>query len=367
MPEMTVFFATNRNLITVDGSEDGGPKLRFGPHPADFRVGTAGVAINERAKVRGTKVDDEVEFSSVQLADEVYEDGKFKRKGSDDLFPELMKALEALKDGKSGSSVRRSALVFIPGFNYTFQESIERGALLAHLYSTESHELVPFVFSWPSDGTIWFSYDDDRRDAELSGAAAGRAFRSFVRYLLRQRREQQCISAAFLVAHSMGAYALRYAVQEVVKRPDEVFQLFDVAIIPAADEERDTLGHREKLLPLSRLAGEIVVYTNKRDKPLKFADSPPRMGHHGPPPGTEESFGAPITTVSCEDVDWPEKDETRHQYYRISPEVVQDITAVLNGDRPEAGAFGNRQSKRDGGYRLMPDRQGGVASLEPAP
>lgn len=363
MAQVTVFFATNRNMVTgQDGEADqkrGDGEPRFGIHPADFRVGIAEVEILVRERLRGTRVRDEARFVTARLTEEEYESqiGEFTKKGSDDLFPALMEALDALNDKRDTSGRKRSALVFVPGFAYTFRESIERGALLANLYGTDTHELVPFVFSWPSDGKIWFAYDDDRRDAELSGAAAGRAFRTFVKYLFRQRRDGNCISAAFLVAHSMGAYALRHAVQEVVKTPDHMIQLFDVAVLPAADEDRDALERGEQLLPLSRLADEVVVYANKRDKPLKFAVSPPRMGHRGPPRGTEEIFGESITTISCEDVDRWDEDGTRHQYYRISPEVVRDITAVLNGDPPGAQGFRNRQPVWHNSYRLIPDKE----------
>ncbi len=359
MTTMKVFFATNRNMISDEnGNADqapsnGGP--RFGIHPCDFRVGTAKVDIKTRELVKGTKVDDEACFVSAKLAKETYdnETKEFTKKGSDKLLPELMGALHEITNCQDGSRKKRSALVFIPGFLYSFRDSIERGALLAHLYSTETHELVPFVFSWPSDGDL-FAYDDDRRDARLSGEAAGRAFRTFARYLSRQRRDGNCISAAFLIAHSMGAYALRHAVQKIIKKPEEVFQLFDVAVLPAADEERDALERGELLQPLSRLAGEVVVYTNRYDKPLKLAVSPPRMGHRGPPPRTGETFGAPITVVRCEDVDRWGEDLTRHQYYRMSPEVVRDISAVLNVDLADSKERLNRQEVEDGSYRLVP-------------
>lgn len=363
MTTMQVFFATNRNMISdEDGCADQKPAVdgpRFGIHPADFRVGTANVKIKEREQVRGTKVNDEANFVSAQLAEETYDSGtgEFTKKGSATLFRTLMTALGEFNDGHTESGRRRSALVFIPGFAYSFRASIERGALLAHLYSTDAHELVPFVFSWPSDGTVWFAYDDDRRDARLSGEAAGRAYRTFVRHLIRQRRDGKCISATFLIAHSMGAYALRHAVEWVIKKPEEVVQLFDVVVLPAADEDRDALGREEQLLPLSRLTDEVVVYSNRRDKPLKYADNPPRMGHRGPPQGTEEQFGAPVTVVRCEDVDCSEEDGTRHQYYRMSPEVVRDITAALSGEQVDGTLFPNRVALDDGSCRLIPDKR----------
>ena len=70
-----------------------------------------------------------------------------------------------------------TALCFVPGFDYSFRESLERAALLAALYSKDNASaLVAFVFSWPSDGRLSLSaYLSDRMDAELSGPALARA------------------------------------------------------------------------------------------------------------------------------------------------------------------------------------------------
>ena len=155
MTTMQVFFATNRNLISdEDGNADqrpGDDEPRFGVHPADFRVGTAEVEIETRDRVRGMKVNDEAKFLRAKLAEETYdsETGEFIKKGSGELFPVLMAALGELNDSPHVSGRKRSALVFIPGFAYSFRESIERGALLAHLYSTEVHELVQTTRAQP--------------------------------------------------------------------------------------------------------------------------------------------------------------------------------------------------------------------------
>ena len=346
MTKIKVFFATNRNMITdrhgsvkYQGSSE--PSYRFGIHPSDFRVGTANVRI-----LKG-EAETPAHYMDAEIFPESYENGKFVVKGSDMLFPKFLEDL----NGQSNSA--KSALVFIPGFNYSFEQSIERAALLSHIYSTEDRQLVPFVFSWPSDGKLRFSYDDDLRDARLSGEAAGRAFRAFVRLMAKMRKKDECnecISSAFLVAHSMGAYALRFAVKELQKYPHEMIPVFNSVIIAGADEEQDCFLDREKMPNLFKLTGDVIIYVNKADKALRHAENQPSLGHHGPCSETIRTFKGRLSVIRCHQVDYPYKDASRHQYYRESSEVIDDIKLVIEG--VEVDEFNNRKLIEDGVYRL---------------
>lgn len=359
MTDSQVFFATNRNLLCDENGqiEDSlispvGP--RFGIHPSDFRVGIAKVTITEsKGKSIRSRANADVRYQSASLAPEKRDEtGEYVERGSDDVYPLLIKALRRYSNAGKGETPpkRWSALVFVPGFNYSFQDSIERGALLAHIYATENHRLVPFVFSWPSDGELLFAYTDDREDAEYSGAAAARAFRVFIKHLAGTKRGERCLSSAFLVAHSMGAYALRYAVQHLERRGDKSVSLFDAAILPAADEDADSLESKEKLLPLSKLAGQIVVYVNRNDAALKFATDSPRLGQQGPRTRGIDTIPVPVTTIHCEENFHHKSDITEHQYYRLSPYVIRDIRAVLDGQ--EASRISYREELKSGNYRL---------------
>ena len=124
---------------------------RFGIHPDEFRIGTAQVRIEKETKVLGESLNDTAVYKSARLAKERFNriKGIYTKHGSEEIFPLLLKSLR--NDKGSEKKIRRSVLVFIHGYNNSFKESIETGAELAHLYSSDNHQLIPFVFSWPSD------------------------------------------------------------------------------------------------------------------------------------------------------------------------------------------------------------------------
>ena len=183
--EMKVFFATNRNLEIDSGNNAKQPfpqSVRFGIRPDLFRIGTAEVNITENENILNEHLNDEAKYKckSAQLAEETYSTEKraYTKRGSEVIFPQLLNEVRKKKDSKEG--IRCSVLVFIHGFNNSFEESIESGAELAHLYSSDDHQLIPFVFSWPSDGEFSnIAYGDDRIDAELSGCAGARLLACF--------------------------------------------------------------------------------------------------------------------------------------------------------------------------------------------
>lgn len=268
---------------------------------------------------------------------------RFTQVGSREVFPELMEALRPpVSDDGAGDNKRVGGMVFIPGFNYSFVESVSRAAHLAHLYSTPELTLVPLVFSWPSDGRLSPSaYISDRRDAENSGYAIARSFALFLEILRKVRTTHQCVAPLHLLAHSQGVYALRHAVV-ALSRPDFPrwpTSIFDSAILAAGDEDRDALERPDKLGPIARLANRIDVYVNQNDKPVRIGDDfdggTDRIGAYGPmDPSIVERFEKPLSIIDCRDVDSWHRDLTRHQYFRVSPIVVEDIKDVFAGVDP---------------------------------
>ena len=172
-----VFFATNRVLETDKNGRvktswaPPGEKRFTGLAKGGFRIGTSQVGIVERQTDRGEKINDEAKYKTATLVG-----GSGSAGGRPDkdtrkrVYDALMRYLGgSLLDGASNKS-KRSILAFVPGFNYKFSESIERGALLAQVYGSETHAFVPFVFSWPSIGCLSESaYMRDRKNAEMSG------------------------------------------------------------------------------------------------------------------------------------------------------------------------------------------------------
>ena len=148
--------------------------------------------------------------------------------------------------------------------------------LLKRTYETAETPYTFFVFSWPSDGSLmpYIAYANDRADARTSGAALGRGLLKLGEFVRRvsdelgprvrsdlgrdaetaRRREELCAGRLHLMAHSMGAYALRHAVQGMRREiGDDLPRLFDEILLIAADEDADAFEHDHKLALLPRL------------------------------------------------------------------------------------------------------------------
>lgn len=359
--KMTIFFATNRNLENSDICNDNPQTLdpRFGTHPAAFRIGTAEVALYSENVVLKERMDDTARYikASASLAEETCNpNGVYTKRGSEEIFPKLIQTLCPDENGQQQSGARRSVMVFIPGFNNSFKDSIESAATLANLYGSDEHQIIPFVFSWPSDDSL-FKYGSDRVDAEISGPAARRVLTCFLKYLTANHHLDDCSSSVFLFAHSMGAYVLRFAIQALSDLDCPIFPLFDVVLLAAPDVDADALGNENKLLPLTNLTNEIVIYADRRDKPLRKAvdllKNSPRMGLSGPTPGSCDGLSIPFTTVHCHKADnYSNRNNLRHSYYRNSIAVVKDIKAVLDGQSP--GTIQHRLKDKENVYHLDP-------------
>jgi esterase/lipase superfamily enzyme len=245
-------------------------------------------------------------------------------------------------------------LFFIHGFANSFERALYRAATVSRFYRGRgsgplSKKLHLFAFCWPSDGVLFGlpnAYRSDRIDAMLSGPAIGRTILKALDFVGRLRPEDRCNRRIHLLAHSMGNWALRYALQHI--RDEGALGrtiVFDQAILAAADDDDNALEKTEKLGSLAALARRTTVYINFQDAVLHVSDwtkgNPDRLGKSGP--RRPEKVPANVTVVNCskvitqkqvtdpEDVELGDVSETTHNYYRNDDTVRRDIVQVLKG------------------------------------
>ena len=313
MAGVRVFFATNRNHIpakqTFGGAfnPDGVAALRFGY--ADF---------NSDPK------------SPVRQSLFVYPD----KKGVQDVARTgggmFMEALR----GVMASGPKTDTLVFIHGFNVTFDGALQAGALLAQNLKVEGRPVNIVVFSWPSDGKAvpLMSYYSDREDARVTGPAIARAFLKFRDYVLALKDSEYCQRSVHLLVHSMGAYVLRNSLQALIaKDQNSLTRLFDQILLAAPDEDDDTFEHDDKLRLLPRIGRQVTVYFNPRDKGLLVSDktkaNPDRLGSDGP--RMIDLIPKKIVCVDCRVVAGDADPFIEHSYYLRSKAMTKDISNVL--------------------------------------
>lgn len=314
-----VFFATNRRPIPKGGptdfgkdfSADGLSSLRFG-----------------YAEVTGDKLD---QYTLTVAPEHIVLDTARTRT---DLEKSTFGSIETFERvRKKMLDHSRDTVIFIHGYNVTFGQALTAAARLKENLRRESGGVNLVLFSWPSDGSMapFLAYANDRQDAAASGAAFARGFLKLADFLGGATSEEDCEESIHLVAHSMGNYVLRGAVQEISRlhagRPPRVF---DQVFLMAADEDDNAFEHEHKLLPLPRLAKRVNVYFNNEDLAMSVSDKtkgqPDRLGADGP--RLPRSVPGKVTLIDCTPV---VSGLVEHSYYLENDRVAEDMRRVLSG------------------------------------
>lgn len=244
---------------------------------------------------------------------------------------------------------RRNLLVFIHGFDNSFEEAIKRAAFNREWFAASglpAANTTVLAFTWPSAGTLFDNlpnppdkaYKEDQRQAGLSGTHVA-AFLRVVQPVAAQVRHAG--GRVFLLAHSMGNHALSRAVATLFAGPGApTSPVFDEAILAAADEVDTTLETAEaNMFRLRSMATRISVYSSVRDVAMGLSigvNGNIRLGYTGPAGRTNGTIYPPeqFRSVDCTGVfDFPGlvPPDATHQYYRRSKAVRADITALMAG------------------------------------
>ncbi|MEM7544538.1 MAG: alpha/beta hydrolase [Pseudomonadota bacterium] len=369
MSSTSIFFGTNRRVDSEDPAAFGNPYNAERPY--HFRIGQ--VPVEKRAE-SWDKPDKAYRCGQPVLFEERPAKGAAKALlGSRTLFKTLH---GTMKDDP------RDVIVFLHGFASSFESAMERAAELRDQYLSPATDpvtgaLMPgrrepliFAFSWPSDGkTMGFAggsdqddrrrwaYSSDREDARASGAAMARCAVRMFKYLADMKAQDQCHQRVHLVAHSMGNWALRHAVQELMLISEQagvpLQRLFENTFLMAADINDDALEKGDWLAPILRLSRKVHVYHASNDTALSVSDVKPnhgaRLGHFGP--ANMNRLNDRVFAIDCTDVSFtPALTHVRHQYYRLAPEVTRDVRNVLADKNPDE--MKGRIALGDNRYRL---------------
>lgn len=373
----TIFFATNR-AVQYETSKSG---RNFGDEISDSKERD----VDEHRYQAGGPQCFRVGKVEVTLNGDPYEEKKDEKVwevGECTLYPEKLDVDDAA-DVKLGSAsmfedlrarLKNDAcdvIIFLHGFASSFQSAARRAAQLQHLYGADGRDAIVVMFSWPSDGKVFpsFNYFSDRHDAAASGLAMARALDRLTTFLTELRRAdyaeimaarrrgevpdaaalRQCFRKLHLVAHSMGNWALRHALLSYADiNNGQIPRILDQAFLMAADEDADAMDDPAKLKHLLELSNRIHIYHARDDVALEVSSStksnPSRLGAHGP--DDLDRLHERVVAIDCSRVSDTVISHGHHQYYRLRREVVHDVIATLKGE-PEDDRPG-RVTKRPG-------------------
>ncbi|HLG47967.1 MAG TPA: alpha/beta fold hydrolase [Reyranella sp.] len=238
----------------------------------------------------------------------------------------------------------RNLLVFIHGFDNSFENAITRAAfnqqwLEQSGFAAASTAVV--AFSWPSAGKLIgipfpdLAYRIDQTHAGQSGLHLMTFFANLQPLIDAARARGNRV---FLLAHSMGNWALQAAVESWFLHGNGDAFLFDEAFLAAADEVYNSFefGPQGRLSALNRLARRISIYSSERDDVLKLSMAVnlgvKRLGQDGPHDRSNVTRFPPAIyrMVDCSNAtDYAIDLASSHQYYRRSPTVRADIAKTM--------------------------------------
>src|SRR5437868_2190459 len=316
----TVYFATNRVLT--------GPPDDWTSYGTDIVVPSDPTAITyATAFVDNTDLTAD-KTGAIQQIENVSK-GRFSQVAIDDL-----------------SDPGRNLLVFIHGFDNSFEAAITRAAFNREWFAQSglgAADTTVVAFSWPSLGRSldlplpWGDYQHDQIMAGQSGFHLMSFIANLQPLLTRARANGRRV---FLLSHSMGNYALQAGVQSWFTHGNGDAALFDEAILAAADERYDSFDFPEpgRLSTLYRLAQHISIYFSRMDNVLALSMAinlgAKRLGQDGPHDryNTSKFPPAQYRMVDCSGFgDYPFGFASSHQYYRRSPGVRTDIAQTMTG------------------------------------
>lgn len=326
-----IHFATNR-----EEKFEGGKVVGFTEHlnrksPVYLRYGSAEMKVP--AQSPPAFVIEEMNVADESIPGVTAPKGTDKMLGSESVFEGLRLRL---KDNNA------DLLMLLHGFACTVEDAFSNAAQLKTMWAPPDKLLEAAVFSWPTNGQMapFIDYASDRDDARLSAKAVARALQRVMEYLCSVQKSDWCNADFHLVAHSMGNYLLRNALQAVLSDVGQkpLPRVFKNIFLMAADEDDDAFEDPKKLARLPEMAEAVHVYFARNDLALTISDKtkalPDRLGSTGP--RTLTSLPHKVILVDCTDVsETGGLTDARHQYYRRRDEVIADVRQVLAGKAPE--------------------------------
>jgi esterase/lipase superfamily enzyme len=221
--------------------------------------------------------------------------------------------------------VNRDILVFVHGFNTSFDDARSRGAQIvadAHFGG------VAVLFTWPSRSEL-FGYVSDKDSATAS--------RDALQALLHDLGQTPGVGKIHVLAHSMGGWLSMEALRESAIAGDRTLSghLGDV-ILASPDIDMDVFASQ-----MARVRpANVTVFATPNDKALSLssalASSRQRVGalDASKPEDREEieKLGARVVDITA----YADADRfINHAVYADSPEVLNQIGSTITAPRAE--------------------------------
>lgn len=308
-----VYFATDRKAT---GSEK--PAKRYGSGRGDgsLEYGVCEVSIPEDHRIGA------LEGPSWR---------RFELRADPEKHVVLLDVTSAPKDrffAELSASLRRSPrnqiLLFLHGFNVSFEDAARRTAQMAYDLELEG---APVFYSWPSKGAL-AAYAQDEATVEWTVP--------HLRGFLEDLASRSGAEAIHLIAHSMGNRALTRALEQLAAvMADRDAPRFTEVVLTAPDIDAGVFLQTAAVF--RRAAGRVTLYASEKDKALLASHK-----FHGYPRAGDGGANIVVLPGVVDTIDASAVDTNLigHFYYGDNRSVLSDVFYLLRDGKPASERFG---------------------------
>lgn len=223
----------------------------------------------------------------------------------------------------SSQRYKDHALVFIPGFNTSFEASLYRAAQLAYDLKFDG---APFVYSWPSDGTSPNYKHDSEAVAKTSAY-----FTEFLRVVISQSNAK----SISIIAHGLGT---KLTLDGLIAMKDNIPEGVTIRELILTAPDMDAASFKERIAALSGIANRTTLYVASTDRALNIS----RRYTGGVPRAGDLLSGGPLILqgVDTVDVSLPGTQAfgLNHPDYVDQTALIRDIASRLENPTREQSA-----------------------------
>jgi esterase/lipase superfamily enzyme len=220
------------------------------------------------------------------------------------------------------------ALVFVHGFNNSYEDSVFRFAQIVH---DSGAQVTPIMFTWPSRARLR-DYVYDKESTNYSRTA----FENTLRYL----SSDPDVKDITVLAHSMGTWLAMESLRQMAIRDGQVDPKINNVILASPDIDVDVFARQ--FVELGDHRPKFTIFVSQDDRALAasrlISGDVVRVGAIDPSaePYRSKLERAGITVIDLTKV--KTDDSMRHGKFAESPEIVQLIGKRLVKGQTLTGA-----------------------------
>lgn len=233
-----------------------------------------------------------------------------------------LKKTTPLSEDKFFANLRRmsgpgaEALVFIHGFNATFEDAAKR---IAQIARDLDYRGVSILYGWPSQGEATpAGYARDETNIRWTT--------SHLTEFLKKLSSKSGIQTIHLLAHSMGNVALTNSLAKLAGETGSgEAPLFSEVVLTAPD--MDTGEFKNLAGEFRKTAKRVTLYASSNDQALALS----KKFHGYPRAGDSQQGILVVNGIDSIDVSAVDTDLVGHFYYGDNSSVLSDMYYLLKG------------------------------------